>query len=107
MTSWGDELSVAISTAASGNSILVAGVANKRIRVTGYAVVAAAAVNAKFQGTGSATVDLTGALPLAANSGVVSSGGPAQQFAVAQGDALNINLSAAVQVSGHLTYVLV
>lgn len=92
-----------IATAAAGATQLVAAVVGKRIRVLGYTLVAAAAVTAKFQ---SATNDLTGALPLAANGGASPTGAPqVPLFETNVGEALNVNLGGAVAVAGHLTYM--
>lgn len=92
-----------ISTAASGATQLVAAPGGSlQVKVVSYVIVAASAVSAKFQ---SATTDLTGAMPLAANGGVVAAGQPSSHwFECAANQALNINLSGAVQVSGHVGY---
>lgn len=97
-------LFASISTAASGATQLVAADATRKIKVVGYTVVCAAAVTVKFQ---SAAVDLTGAMPFAANGGAAPTGQPsAHLFETAVNAALNINLGGAVQVSGHLAYFL-
>lgn len=94
-----------ISTASAGANTLVAAVTGKRIRVISYALVAAGAVSVNFE---NGTTDITGVLPLAANSGLSFPGtesGPA--FETSPGALLGLTLSGAVQVSGHLTYILV
>lgn len=93
-----------IVASSSGATALVAAVSGKRIRVLSYAIVANAAVNVKFQ---SASTDLTGLLYLAANGGAAVAFEGMGCFQTAVGEALNINLSGAVAVGGHLTYVLV
>jgi len=92
---------VAIDEASSGASAQIAAVTGKRIRVMSFFMVAAGAVGVKFQ---SATTDLTGVMSLAANGGI-STTSHSGLFETAAGEALNINLSAAVQVSGSMAYV--
>lgn len=91
-----------ITASASGATAVVASVASKKIRVISYVVVANAAVNIKFQ---SNSTDKTGLLYLAGNGGVSGAYAPTGHFETASGEALNINLSAAVAVGGHVTYV--
>jgi hypothetical protein len=92
-----------IDCASATDNAIVAAVTDKRITVCGYAVVADAAVDAKFR---SGTTDLTGPLGIAANGGVSYAGGPhAPAFQTAKGAALNLNLGGAVQASGHVTYL--
>lgn len=73
----------------------------KRIRVVSYVIVASGAVNAQFRS--GANTNLTGAMRLV-EAGGVSAHFDGGLFQTAVGEALNLNLSAAVQVSGHLTY---
>jgi hypothetical protein len=96
-----------ISASASGNTEVVAAVAGKRIRVLQYRLVCGGDVTVKFR---SASTDITGGMPFATNGGI-SAGAPVQtpagllfEFQTAPGEALNINLSAAIAVGGHLTY---
>lgn len=91
-----------ISTAASGATTLVAAQgAGLKIKVVSYAVVASGAVTVQFTGTG----NLTGAMSLAANGGLVVAGQPsAHLFETAANALLAIVLGGAVQVSGHLAY---
>jgi hypothetical protein len=92
-----------IDCALATDNEIVAAVSGKRITVCGYAVIGDGAVDAKFR---SGTTDLTGPFGLAANGGVSyggNQGSPA--FQTAKGAALNLNLSGAVQASGHVTYV--
>lgn len=91
-----------ISTAALGDTTLVAAVPGKRIKVIGYTIVSTAANAIKFR---SGTTDITGAMALAANGGISSpSDRNTVEFQTAVGALLAINLSAATQVSGHLVY---
>lgn len=93
-----------ISASSSGSNTIVSGVANKRIYVVSYVLVAASAVTAQWQSsTGSA--NLTGAMPLAANGGVGGSYNQSGHFKTAIGDSLILNLGSGVQVSGHMSYV--
>ena len=93
-----------ITASSSGASTLVAAVTSKKIRVISYVVVASAAVNIKFQSHVTPT-DKTGLLYLAANGGVSGAYAPTGHFETIAGEALDINLSGAVAVGGHLTYV--
>ena len=91
-----------IDTSASGATELVAARTGKRILVLSYVVNASGAVGVKFQ---SASTDLTGTLTLAANQTQDAYYSEAGYFQTVAGEALNINLSGAVQVGGHLTWV--
>jgi hypothetical protein len=99
----------AISAASSGSNEIVAAVAGKRIKVLAYTVISAGSVSMTWR---SASTAISGAMPLAANGGAAPSGGsvsPLGNMPLLQtevGEALNINLSSAVGVYGHLTYVL-
>lgn len=96
-----------ITASASGATQLVAAVAGKRIRVLHYRLMASGAVSVKFQ---SASTDITGLMPFAANGGI-SAGAPSIipaglifEFQTEPGEALNINLSGAVAVGGYMLY---
>lgn len=96
-----------IDHASIGNNTLVAAVAGKKIRVLGFFLVAAGAVNARFESDADGTA-LTGVMTLAAASDGVSSGfNPIGWFETVAGELLNLELSAAVSVDGVLAYVLV
>lgn len=102
-------LFAAITASASGATQVVAaatlnGTARK-IRVVSYVIVANAAVNVKFQSHTAG--DLTGLLYNAANGGVAAPFSPVGWFETVAGEALDINLSGAVAVGGHLTYTLI
>lgn len=96
-----------IVASASGATEVVAAVTtpvNKKIRVLSYLYRVNGAVNVKWQ---SATTDLTG---LSYNGAAGEGEAPtaaagAFLFETAAGAALNINLSAAVAVGGHVCYV--
>jgi hypothetical protein len=98
----------AVAAAGIGDNTLVAAVAGKKIRVHAYELSASAAVNAKFKS--GASTDLTG-LMYAAAAGAF---GDAQDrpgdtdglFETAAGQALVLNLSAAIAVGGWVDYTL-
>lgn len=91
-----------VSASAAGDNTVVAAVASKKIRVISYVLVAAGAVTAKWR---SGTTDISGPLAFAANGGAAPGYNPFGFFETASGAALNLNLSAAVTVGGHITYV--
>jgi len=92
-----------IDHAVSGDNAIVAAVAGKRIKVYGIVLVVSAAVDCKWR---SGTTDLTGDM----NFGGKGEGyaqavqPPAFLFATAIGEALNLNLAAAVAVDGYVSY---
>lgn len=97
--------SAAVNDSASGLTQVVAAASGKSIYVTGYTVVTAAAVSVQWEyGTGTAcgtgTTALTGPMSFAANGGAAAH----QTLFVPSGDALCLNLSAAVQVGGSVSY---
>lgn len=88
----------AISTSASGDTTVVAAVTGKRIKVVDYVLTRASAVNMKWR---SGMTDITGLL----YNGAAPGFNPVGHFRTAVGELLAINLSAAVGVGGHITYV--
>jgi hypothetical protein len=96
-----------ISSSSSGDNQLVAAAGvGLKIKVLQYTIVAVGAVNATFR---SAATAKTGAFPLVANSGIASPYVPPNAghlFETAANEALNLNLSAAVAVTGHITYIV-
>jgi len=101
--------SASISTASSGYTQLVARLGAQAIYVCGYTFVSTSALAVKFAyGTGTncatGTVDMTGAMAVAANGGVVNPVGSVPTLITLGAQAFCINLSAATQVSGHITY---
>lgn len=102
-----DTLQAVISTASSGNVELVALTAGQTIYVCDWTLVATGAVAVQIvYGTGSACgtgeTDMTGAMPLAANGGWTHNYDG--RLKTAEANALCIELSAAVQVDGVVTY---
>lgn len=98
--------SAVVNTAASGNNSIVAaqGVGVK-IRVVGFFLISAGAVVANLQ-SGAGGTSLTG--PMSLITGVQASAGPSNGlFDTAANALLNLNLGAAVQVSGFVNWVTV
>lgn len=91
-----------IAVAASGT--IVAAVAGKKIRVIAWDLVCNGAVNAKWQSHVTPT-DLTGLYYFSANDGIAKSFSPFGYFETVAGEALDLNLSAAIAVGGSLVYV--
>jgi hypothetical protein len=97
---------VSINISAAGSTVLVAGTSGKRIRVLDVTLIANAAVNVAFQ-TSTGPTNIAGIYYLAANGGFSTGYSPVGQFQTNVGDSLEVNLSSAVAVGGHLVYVLV
>lgn len=92
-----------VNTAASGDTPIVALVAGRRIRLLGYTLVADGTVAVTWR---SNATPLTGAMALVVNSVLESGDGSlAGLLETAEGEALNINLSLAVGVRGHVKYI--
>ena len=95
----------AVSKATAASHEIVAAKSGYKIRLHGYLLVAAGAVNVTWQ---SASTALTGAMTMA--TGVPNSSPPANSFdslhplETAYGEALNLLLSGAVQVSGWIVF---
>lgn len=95
----------AIAASSSGANTVVSAVTSKKIRVLAAKLVANAAVNAKWQSHDTPT-DLTGLSYFGAQGdGEVLPFNPVGWFETVAGEALDINLSGAVAVGGHITYV--
>jgi hypothetical protein len=94
---------IAVVAAGAGDTAVVAGVAGKRIAVMGYVIVASAAgVNPKWR---SNTTDISGAMPFAANGGVVVPLSPDDPWLItAAGETLNLNAAGVGNVGGHVVY---
>jgi hypothetical protein len=92
-------LFAAISVTASGE--IVAAISGRKVRILSLVLIAAGAVTVKFQ---SATTDLEGAMSLITGVPVTLPYNPVGWAQTASGEALNIVLGGAVQVSGFLTY---
>jgi hypothetical protein len=91
-----------VTLAASGT--LVPAVTGMRIRVHGFAAIAAGAVSINLE---SNTTDISGIFPLAANGGFVLPYSEVGWADTAIGEALNITLSAAISCGMQVIYSLV
>ncbi len=89
------------NTTGNGTAV-VAAVTSKKIRVLRFSFVHAGAVTVKWQ---SGTTDISGPMVFDAAGGMVEPFSPYGICETASGLALNLNLSAAVQVGGTLQYV--
>lgn len=99
----------AINVSTATTTQLVALASSQQIRVTGLTVVAGGTGNITFvYGTGSncgtGTTSLSGAIPLVANVGFTMGAGLGPVLIVPASQALCITTSAAVQMSGWITY---
>ena len=95
-------LQAKIDTASSGAVQIVAAQTGKSIVMTKAVLVSAGTTNIKWQ---SGSTDLTGAMPFVANLGMVDeSTMPENGLRTNSGEALNLNNSATVQVSGYIKY---
>jgi len=101
------QVKYAVISADGGTDIQVAAVTGKAIVVLSYLMSAAGATVVKWQSKPSgAAVELSGqGLALAANGSVSAAYSPSGLLATASGAALQLTLSAAEDVGGHLTYV--
>ena len=100
---------VAISVSTSTVTQLVALSSGKAIYVLNWSVIAAGTDNVTWEyGTGSncgtGTTAISGAYPLAANGGIVAGNGAGTVLFVPASNALCVSTSAAVQLSGSLSY---
>jgi hypothetical protein len=93
-----------IVASASGATTIVAAVASKKIRVLRWSLSASGNVNVKWQSRVAPT-DLTGLHYLTQYASAGGAYCPAGIFETVAGEALDINLSAAIAVGGELTYV--
>jgi hypothetical protein len=96
----------AISASNSGDNTLVTAVSGKKIKVQSYVIVAVGTVSVTFK---SNSTSLSGAMPLVVNSGIAAA--PTKPtagswFQTASGEALVLNLSDAIAVTGHFSYYL-
>jgi len=97
-------LNAVIATSSQNGVEIVAAVANKKIVVVSWNVMAAGTTSVKWQ---SATTDISGLYPLLANIGVVVDHSvPDFGLKTVAGQALNINNSQAVQIGGYVSYYL-
>lgn len=101
---------IKVDVSAAGDTTLIAGVANKKIRVLAYAITSAAQNYIVWK---SGSTAISGQMHMAAGNNVVihmgdlwpSGGLPALECAI--GESLVINLDKAQVVGGHITYYYV
>lgn len=93
-----------VSKAAIADNEIVAAVSGKKIRVLSYTLNAAGGANTCTWK--SATTALSGAMDIGDNVSVSADCG-AGLMETAAGEALNLALTAATLVAGHITYILV
>ena len=97
----------AISGATNGDNTLVAAAgASNKIRVTSLYLVSAGTTTVRFE-SGAGGTALSGVMSLIANTGLVLPHNPNGWFETAANTLLNMELNAAVQVSGSLSYIVV
>ncbi len=94
-----------VSVSAIADNQIVAAVAGKRIAVLGYVLDASGGVNTATWKSGSSAI--AGAMDLLADTPFSSGWNPNAWFVTAKGAALNLALTAATLVAGHVTYVLI
>lgn len=94
-----------VNVAAGASNVLVAGVAGYCIVLLNFVLVAAGAVTATFEDSGTGT-DRIGPMAIAAN-GFVSADSNIGLTRTASGAGLNLLLGGAVQVGGSIAYRLI
>jgi hypothetical protein len=94
----------AVVASASGVTTVIAAVTSKKIRVLALELMSNGTTNVKWQSHTTPT-DLTGLAYLVANAGYVLPFCPTGWFETVSGEALDINLSAAIAVGGSVVYV--
>lgn len=95
----------AIAVSSSGDNTMVAAVAGKRVLLLQYNLMANGTVNAKWKD--GASTDISGLSYLVVNTGKVVSFSPMGWMVTTVGNALVLNLSAAIAVGGELGYALI
>lgn len=103
----GPVLFATVAASQSGDNTIIAAVTGKKIRVLGYMLVGAGAVDVFFQ-SGAAGDVISGTMAIAAAGGTIAAPPSGLgYFETDKSELLNLNLSGAIAVSGHLTYQLV
>ena len=92
-----------VDTAASGANEIIPAITGRSIRVMNYQLQAAGSVAVTWK---SGTTALTGAMSLG-TAGGVNVASPLGLLQTNTGEALNLTLGGAVQVSGHVGYIVV
>lgn len=96
-------LSTFVNPSASGATQIIAAQTGQKIRVISVVVVTTLANNVKFT---SAANDISATWPLGANGGLVMSFNEHGWFETNEGEALNVNLSAATATGVHINYMV-
>lgn len=98
-----------IAAGTVGTNVVVPAVAGKQIVVLSYLILVDGPTMLRWQSKpAGAAVDLSGAMPLSSNSGISNGLGELSGvLETGSGAALHLSLSAAVNATGHLTYILV
>lgn len=97
-------LSAFVNPASIGSNAAIAAAPGRSIRVLGAAVVSSGINSVKFL---SASTDISATFAFAANGGLVLPYNDHGWVQTAEGEALNINLTAALAVGVHLLYIIV
>ena|SRR5581483_4442460 len=93
-----------ISCSSSGANQIIAGTSGYKIRVLQYVITASGSVNAKWQ---NGSTDVTGLLYMTADTGASVPYCKEGLFETTDGNALNLNLSGATAVGGHMVVSIV
>jgi hypothetical protein len=102
-----DQKHAVIDAASAGDNTIVSAVAGKRILVTSYMIVASGGANTllRFE-SGAGGTALTGEMDIGADGVISADYNPGGCFApTAAGALLNLQITAATSVDGHLSYV--
>lgn len=91
-----------IQASSAGDNTIVAANASKSFRVISYVISASGAVNAKWK---RGSTDVSGLLYMDAKGGAVANEAQKGHFETNINEALILNLSGAVAVGGHITYL--
>ena len=94
-----------VASASGATTIVTNAFPLRKLRVIAANVIASNAVNVKWQ-TSTGPVDLTGLAYLTTNGGYILPYNAIGWFETLPGDNLLINLSGAIPVGGHITYIL-
>lgn len=94
---------VEASSGGTDNTIVAARTGpNLKIRLLGYDMLASGALSVRWR---SGTTPLTGPMPFAANGGKIAPFSPVGHVITAAGQPLNLFLSGAVTVGGHIVFI--
>lgn len=88
----------------SGDNTVIAAVAGKSLKVLSYSMTATGSVTARWE-SGAGGTALSGQMTMATGVPIVCNGAPYGCFQTGVGALLNLELSGAVSVDGHITYV--